>query len=158
MFPNAGLVLSFSSLERPHTFHRHSDTGCPSENQRIGEMTCRVAGPLSWAASLPASDMGVCQPPPSSGAGRMVHKAEHYPWSSGAPHCGLRSDQLPSPFPGIVPVRTEDWSTWLAEKDDEMRRCWLQSDFASVPDARLETKSLLPSWNLACADGCNPDP
>jgi putative transposase len=49
----------------------------------------------------------------------MVRKAEHYPWSSAATHCGLRSDPLLSPFPGIVPIRTEDWSAWLAEKDDD---------------------------------------
>jgi putative transposase len=50
---------------------------------------------------------------------RMVRKAEHYAWSSAAGHCGLRNDPLLSTFLGIVPVRAEDWSAWLAEKDDE---------------------------------------
>jgi len=50
---------------------------------------------------------------------RMVRKAEQYPWSSAAAHCGLRTDPLLSPLKGLVPVRTEDWSSWLAEKEDE---------------------------------------
>ena len=50
---------------------------------------------------------------------RMVRKAEQYPWSSAAAHCGLRADPLLSPLHGLVPVRTEDWSSWLAEKEDE---------------------------------------
>jgi putative transposase len=50
---------------------------------------------------------------------RIVRKAEHYEWSSAAAHCGLRRDPLLSPLLGLVPVRTEDWSVWLAEKDDE---------------------------------------
>jgi hypothetical protein len=49
----------------------------------------------------------------------MVRKAEHYAWSSAAAHCGLRNDPLLSPLQGIVPVRTKDWSAWLAEEDDE---------------------------------------
>ena len=50
---------------------------------------------------------------------RMVRKAEQYPWSSAAAHCGRRPDPLLSPLDGLVPVRTEDWSAWLAEKEDE---------------------------------------
>jgi putative transposase len=50
---------------------------------------------------------------------RIVGKAEHYAWSSAAAHRGLRDESLLSPLPGIVPVRTEDWSAWPAEKDDE---------------------------------------
>ena len=50
---------------------------------------------------------------------RMVRKAEQYPWSSAAAHCGLREDRWLSPLQGLVPVRTEDWSQWLAEKEDE---------------------------------------
>jgi hypothetical protein len=49
----------------------------------------------------------------------MVRKTEHYAWSSATFHCGLRNDPLLSPLQGIVPVRIEDWSAWLAEKDDE---------------------------------------
>ena len=29
------------------------------------------------------------------------------------------SDPLLSPLDGLAPVRTEDWSAWLAEKEDE---------------------------------------
>ncbi len=50
---------------------------------------------------------------------RMARKAEQYPWSSAAAHCGRRPDPLLSPLDGLVPVRTEDWSAWLAEKEDE---------------------------------------
>jgi putative transposase len=50
---------------------------------------------------------------------RMVRKAEQYDWSSAAAHCGLRTDSLLSPLQGLVPVKTEDWSAWLAEKGDE---------------------------------------
>lgn len=50
---------------------------------------------------------------------RMVRQAEQYDWSSAAAHCGLRTDPLLSPLQGLVPVRTEDWSAWLAEKDEE---------------------------------------
>jgi hypothetical protein len=48
-----------------------------------------------------------------------VRKAEQYDWSSAAAHCGLRTDPLLSPLQGLVTVKTEDWSAWLAEKDDE---------------------------------------
>jgi putative transposase len=50
---------------------------------------------------------------------RMVRKAEQYPWSSAGAHCGLREDPMLSPIQALVPVRTEDWSAWLAEKEDE---------------------------------------
>ena len=48
---------------------------------------------------------------------RIVTKAERYPWSSAAVHCALRADDLVSGFPGgLAPV--DDWSAWLAERDD----------------------------------------
>ena len=50
---------------------------------------------------------------------RMVGKAEQYEWSSAAAHCGLRTDPLLSCLQVLVPVKTEDWSAWLAERDDE---------------------------------------
>jgi putative transposase len=50
---------------------------------------------------------------------RMVGKAEQYPWSSAGAHCGFRKDPMLSSQQGLVPVRTEDWSAWLAEKEDE---------------------------------------
>jgi len=50
----------------------------------------------------------------------MVARAEEYPWSSAAAHCGLRSDRVlgchplwDQQFAGI-----SDWSKWLAEADD----------------------------------------
>ena len=50
----------------------------------------------------------------------MVSRAEDYRWSSAAAHCGNRPDGLLDPvsdlsrkFSGI-----EDWSAWLAERDE----------------------------------------
>ena len=48
----------------------------------------------------------------------LAARAEDYPWSSAAAHCGLRSDPLLSrdfPPKGVV----ADWSAWLAAGDDE---------------------------------------
>lgn len=49
---------------------------------------------------------------------RMVKKAEAYPWSSAAPHCGLRQDPVLTtsfPPPGVI----EDWAAWLAGAQSE---------------------------------------
>ena len=49
---------------------------------------------------------------------RLVERAEDYPWSSAAAHCGLRTDNLLSdgfPPEGIIP----DWSASLREEDDK---------------------------------------
>ena len=53
----------------------------------------------------------------------MVERAEDYPWSSAAAHCGLKEDALLTTdsvhwqvFEGIT-----DWSAWLQEADDEER-------------------------------------
>ncbi len=50
----------------------------------------------------------------------LVRKAERYPWSSAAAHCGVRKDRILTPkrqwwkqFQAV-----EDWSAWLAEGDD----------------------------------------
>lgn len=48
----------------------------------------------------------------------LADRAENYPWSSAAAHCGMRADPLiSSEFPpkGVV----EDWSSWLAADEDE---------------------------------------
>lgn len=48
---------------------------------------------------------------------RLVERAEDYPWSSAAAHCGLRNDVLlAKQFPpeGIV----EDWQEWLRNEED----------------------------------------
>jgi putative transposase len=53
----------------------------------------------------------------------MVMKAEDYPWSSAAAHCGLRVDPLLAPEPSswrlLEGIR--DWSNWLAEGEDQPR-------------------------------------
>jgi putative transposase len=47
----------------------------------------------------------------------LAKRAEDWPWSSAAAHCGLRSDALLSgPLPWADEVA--DWSGWLAEPDD----------------------------------------
>ena len=50
---------------------------------------------------------------------RLVRKAENYPWSSAAAHCGLRVEPMLAPLPAGRPAETADWSRWLAEKEDE---------------------------------------
>jgi putative transposase len=50
---------------------------------------------------------------------RMVRKAEDYPWSSAATHCGLRNDPILSCLPKGCPAAIADWSAWLALGDDE---------------------------------------
>ena len=48
----------------------------------------------------------------------LAARAEDYPWSSAAAHCGLRRDPaLSGEFPpqGVI----EDWSSWLAAGDNE---------------------------------------
>ncbi len=47
----------------------------------------------------------------------LVERAEEYPWSSAAAHCGLAPPELLAPdrpFPGPV----ESWSAWLGEASD----------------------------------------
>jgi putative transposase len=47
----------------------------------------------------------------------IVRRAEDYPWSSAAAHCGLRCDPLISPLPLERVIGIRDWSAWLAEED-----------------------------------------
>jgi putative transposase len=50
---------------------------------------------------------------------RLVRKAEHYPWSSAAAHCGGRTDPVLAPLPEPRPLGAANWPAWLAEKEDE---------------------------------------
>jgi putative transposase len=50
---------------------------------------------------------------------KMVDRAENYPWSSAAAHCGMRLDPILSPLPLLRPPQTSDWSSWLADSEDE---------------------------------------
>jgi putative transposase len=47
----------------------------------------------------------------------LAERAEEYPWSSAAAHCGQRRDPLVS---GSLETRgvVEDWSAWLRQADD----------------------------------------
>jgi putative transposase len=49
----------------------------------------------------------------------IVRRAEDYPWSSAAAHCGLRDDPLLCSLPEPRPAATTNWSAWLADTDDE---------------------------------------
>ena len=50
---------------------------------------------------------------------RLVRKAESYPWSSAAAHCGRRSDPLLCPLAATAGApAASDWPAWLAEGDD----------------------------------------
>lgn len=53
----------------------------------------------------------------------MVVRAENYPWSSAAAHCGMRGDSLLTREPGWIRVTgmISDWSSWLADNDDPCR-------------------------------------
>lgn len=50
---------------------------------------------------------------------RMVRKAERYPWTSAAFHCGLRGDNILSNHNkwSRLNNQIEDWSSWLSEGD-----------------------------------------
>jgi putative transposase len=48
----------------------------------------------------------------------MVERAEEYPWSSAAAHCGLReSELLATDFP--PPGAIEDWAAWLRVEGED---------------------------------------
>lgn len=51
---------------------------------------------------------------------RMVRKAERYPWSSAAGHCGLTQDFILSTLGEWKKLtdQIDDWSAWLAEDDE----------------------------------------
>jgi len=48
---------------------------------------------------------------------RLVRRAEQYPWSSAAAHCGLRTDPLLSPLPPGWRAITPNWASWLREDE-----------------------------------------
>ena len=51
---------------------------------------------------------------------RMVRKAERYPWSSAAAHCGLTQDEVLSTQARWWRLHNQmdDWSAWLAQGDE----------------------------------------
>ncbi len=51
---------------------------------------------------------------------RMVRKAERYPWSSAAAHCGLTEDNVLSTLTKWRKLsdQVDNWSAWLAEGDE----------------------------------------
>ncbi|MCD6150559.1 MAG: transposase, partial [Deltaproteobacteria bacterium] len=53
----------------------------------------------------------------------MVEKAEDYLWSSASAHCGLKEDDILGKKEdwGNMLVSTDDWSGWLAVKEDSER-------------------------------------
>jgi putative transposase len=51
----------------------------------------------------------------------LVSRAEEYAWSSAAAHCGQRGDALLSDPTGLLArAGIEDWSAWLAEREDSL--------------------------------------
>lgn len=54
----------------------------------------------------------------NSGAG-IERRAEDYPWSSAAAHCGLHDDPLLCSLPGPRSAATTNWSEWLADTNDD---------------------------------------
>lgn len=59
---------------------------------------------------------------------RLVRKAERYPWSSAAGHCGLKKDTLISGKQEWQKrfEKIGDWSSWLAERDEMEELDYLQ--------------------------------
>lgn len=50
----------------------------------------------------------------------MVTKAEEYPWSSAAHHCGLAAnDVLSNRANSVVGISESDWSDWLATAENK---------------------------------------
>ena len=87
-------------------------------NRRIGQrghlwqgrfFSCVLDEPHLWAAVR-----YVERNPVRAG---IVTRAEEYPWSSAAGHCGLRTDTLLSDVEMPWPV--EDWSAFLRDEDEE---------------------------------------
>jgi putative transposase len=69
-------------------------------------------------------------------AAGIVNRAEDYPWSSAAAHCGLRNDFLIEPPDRSTYLRgLGDWSTWLGR---------------GVPDACRERLKRHELKNLPC--------
>jgi len=73
--------------------------------------SCPLDDPHLWAAIRYAERNPV--------RARIVLRAEDYPWSSAAAHCGLRHDPLLSALPEARPMGTADWSKWLEDPEDE---------------------------------------
>jgi hypothetical protein len=49
----------------------------------------------------------------------IVGRAEDYPWSSATAHCGMRLDRILSPLPELISPQAANWSSWLADPEDE---------------------------------------
>ncbi|NLO74864.1 MAG: transposase [candidate division WS1 bacterium] len=93
--------------------------GRPGERRRLERArSCPLRG------HLPEAVRYVERTPVRAG---RVKRAEEYPWSSAAGHCGLREDPLLHP---ARPLRGQiaDWGLWLWSGEDqalaeELRRC-----------------------------------
>jgi len=50
----------------------------------------------------------------------MIAKAEDYPWSSAAAHCGLKTEPLLASLPDVMGgISQEAWSEWLALSENQ---------------------------------------
>jgi putative transposase len=67
---------------------------------------------------------------------RIAERAEDYPWSSAAYHCGVRDDDplvsTASPLKGAL----GDWSSWLEEPDLDGRLVYLRRKASEPPAGR----------------------
>ncbi len=49
-----------------------------------------------------------------------MKRAEDYPWSSAAAHCGLVHNTMLAPLPAMErAVSSSEWSSWLALPEDD---------------------------------------
>lgn len=109
---DASLARAMRDVHTAYAFHfnrRYRQTGHLWQGRFF---SCPMDEPHLWAAGH-----YVERNPVRAG---LVFKAEGYPRSSAACHCGLKDDTLLSdefPPPGVIP----DWSVWLEEREEPER-------------------------------------
>jgi putative transposase len=103
------LARTLRPLQMRHTKRINDERGWRGHLWRSRYYSCPLDGPHLWAAVR-----YVERNPVRSG---LVTEAEAYPWSSAAPHCGLRGDPVLShDLPLTADV--DDWASWLRAEED----------------------------------------
>ncbi len=105
------LALVFKPVHTRYAQHINWALGISGRLWQGRFFSCPMDGIHLWAAIRYVERNAV--------RARIVRRAEEYPWSSAAAHCGLRSDLVLSPLPEPLPAPMADWSRWLAPEDDE---------------------------------------
>jgi putative transposase len=104
------IALCLHGAHRLHALRRNRRAGVTGHVWQGHYYSCGLDDRHLWAAVR-----YVERNPVRAG---IVARAEDYPWSSAAAHCGSRANLLlANDFPPSHDVR--DWAAWLAEPDDE---------------------------------------